>query len=151
VGVLPAQSDAAAGQTLRRAGERLRAIDLALLHAMRIARVKVRAPAIRIMSLSADASDDAVGPLIARAIAGEGATAQVHHLGGGGEAALTAALAADDGDAVIGIGGTGMGRRDFAVRVLSQVGTVAAHGIGLLPGETAAVGSLGARPVLLLP
>jgi molybdopterin biosynthesis enzyme len=150
-GVLPAQSDAAAGQTLRRAGERLRAIDLAVLHATRIARVQVRAPAIRIMSLSASASDDAVGPLIAHAIVGDGATAQMHQLGGGDEAALAAALAEDDVDAVIGIGGTGMGRRDFAVRVLSQVGTVAAHGVGIMPGETAAIGSVGARPVLLLP
>jgi molybdopterin molybdotransferase len=152
-GVLGAQADAAAGQALRRCGEIVRAIDVAALHAAGVATVAVRVPDIRAVCLNAtiDAAADAVGPLIAGAIRRDGGCAQVRYLRDGGERALAQMLTEDDTDAVIGIGGTGMGRNDFGVRVLAQVGTVAAHGIGLIPGETAAIGSVGARPVLLLP
>jgi molybdopterin biosynthesis enzyme len=54
-------------------------------------------------------------------------------------------------DAVIAIGGTGNGRNDASVAMLARIGTVAAHGIGLQPGETSAFGFVANRPVLLLP
>ena len=54
-------------------------------------------------------------------------------------------------DAVVAIGGTGSGRNDNSVRTLARVGKVAFHGIGITPGETTAIGYVGARPVLLLP
>ena len=40
---------------------------------------------------------------------------------------------------------------DQSVATLAKAGRVAFHGVGLLPGETAAFGSVGARSVLLLP
>ncbi|MDO8534467.1 MAG: hypothetical protein Q7S17_06960, partial [Xanthobacteraceae bacterium] len=43
------------------------------------------------------------------------------------------------------------GRRDASVKTLARVGRVELHGLGLSPGETAALGSVGARPVLMLP
>jgi molybdopterin molybdotransferase len=49
------------------------------------------------------------------------------------------------------IGGTGSGRRDGAVQELARLGQVEAHGIAVCPGETAAFGFVGQRPVLLLP
>jgi molybdopterin biosynthesis enzyme len=49
------------------------------------------------------------------------------------------------------VGGTGSGRNDTTVRTLASVGEVHAHGIALLPGETTAFGTVGARPVLALP
>ena len=52
---------------------------------------------------------------------------------------------------VVAIGGTGSGRNDESVRTLARVGTVQFHGIGITPGETTALGFVGARPVLLLP
>ncbi|MGA8079302.1 MAG: molybdopterin-binding protein, partial [Xanthobacteraceae bacterium] len=61
------------------------------------------------------------------------------------------ALARDEADALIAIGGTGGGRDDDSVRTLARLGQVAAHGIAISPGETAAFGFTGARPVLLLP
>src|SRR5262249_53307376 len=65
---------------------------------------------------------------------------------------LTEALGDDTCDAVIGIGGTGSGRRDDAVRDLARAGKVEAHGIAVSPGETAAFGFVGRRrPVLLVP
>jgi molybdopterin molybdotransferase len=64
---------------------------------------------------------------------------------------LEAALNDKTADAVVAIGGTGSGRNDNSVRTLARVGKVAYHGIAITPGETTAIGSVGARPVLLLP
>ena len=60
-------------------------------------------------------------------------------------------LAADNADAIVAIGGTGSGRNDASVRTLARAGRLAVHGIALTPGETAAFGFVGTRPVLLLP
>jgi len=54
-------------------------------------------------------------------------------------------------DAVVVVGGTGTGKNDTTVRTLASMGELIVHGIGLLPGETTAFGTLGARPVLALP
>ncbi len=64
---------------------------------------------------------------------------------------LESALADQGADAVVAIGGTGTGRNDASVCTLARLGRVEAHGIALSPGETAAVGFAGSRPVLLLP
>jgi len=65
--------------------------------------------------------------------------------------ALHEALARDEADAVIAIGGTGSGRDDDSVRNLTRLGRVEAHGIAISPGETGAFGFVGERPVLLIP
>ncbi len=64
---------------------------------------------------------------------------------------LRDALADADADAIIAIGGTGSGRTDASVRMLARAGEVVAHGIAISPGETAAFGFVGSRPVLLVP
>jgi molybdopterin biosynthesis enzyme len=69
----------------------------------------------------------------------------------GNPATLEAALGDEGSDAVIGVGGTGSGRRDAAVHMLARLGAVEAHGIAISPGETAAFGFAGERPVLLVP
>jgi molybdopterin biosynthesis enzyme len=64
---------------------------------------------------------------------------------------LEEAVSDGECDAVIGIGGTGSGRRDDAVQELARRGRVEAHGIAICPGETAAFGFVAERPVLLAP
>jgi molybdopterin biosynthesis enzyme len=153
-GVLAAAADAEPGRPLCRAGTRLRAIDLAVLRAAGIPRVRVRAPRLRVVTANAfiDAVDDTVAPLVARGIEAAGGTADIVRVALDGAPALERALQqAETADAIVVIGGTGAGRHDASVRTLARLGKVDIHGVGLVPGESAAIGVINARPVLLLP
>ena len=146
-GVLPACADLRAGDFIACAGWRLNDFNLAMLAATGRDRVPVREPRIRLLK-SRPASDvmlDAVGDLLSRALAARGCA--VSRTAGD----LAEALAGQASDAVIAIGGTGSGRNDASISKLAQVGRVEAHGVAISPGETAAFGMSGARPVLLLP
>jgi molybdopterin biosynthesis enzyme len=144
-GVLAIDADIRAGTTLRRAGERLRAVDEAVMAADGIERVMVREPRVRLVQARAgrDTVLEAASAFIAQAITAAGGSVQ------SGE--LAAALGDASADAVIAIGGTGSGRNDTSVRTLARLGRVEMHGIALSPGETAAFGMVQARPVLLIP
>jgi len=144
-GVLPPGGDSDGKLPLRRAGEKLRAIDLAVLAATGISELSVRAPRVHVLALR----DDAVIASAARLIA-----VDAGHRGGEivqGKGDIGAALADGGADFIVVIGGTGSGRNDNGVATLSRAGRLAVHGIGLTPGETAAFGFAGTRPVLLLP
>ena len=65
--------------------------------------------------------------------------------------ALSDALSDERMDAIVAIGGTGSGRNDASVQTLARAGRLVVHGVALTPGETAAFGFVGTRPVLLLP
>jgi molybdopterin biosynthesis enzyme len=146
--VLGPGDDASFGCVLRHAADQLRATDVAVLSAAGITRIAVREPRVRIVRANdrIGETDDFVSPLIARAVEAAGGQAIMEP-----GRPLTDALRADDADAVVGIGGTGMGRRDSSVRILAEAGQVDVHGMGIRPGETAALGHVGRRPVLLLP
>jgi len=149
-GVLPAGGDASSAVPLLRSGERLRSIDIAVLTAAAVDRVSVRVPRIRIAGVGVAG----VPPLraaidfLGHAITMVGADALDSATD---ETRLDRALAATDCNAVIAIGGTGSGRHDDAVQTLTRCGQVDAHGIAISPGETAAFGFAGERPVLLVP
>ena len=146
-GVLPAGGDSDPGIPLRRAGERLRITDLAALVCAGCARVSVREPRIRVMPLRGGGIVTAAARLLASDIERRGGAAQLD------DASLDfeAALAADSADAIVAIGGTGSGRNDASAQTLAGAGRLVVHGIALTPGETAALGFVGPRPVLLLP
>jgi molybdopterin biosynthesis enzyme len=134
-GVLAAGADVAAGRVLCPAGTRLRRSDVAALHAAGIGEVSVRAPRLHIVATRADPIIDAIVEMLAGAVADAGG------------------IVTDDAphDAEIIVGGTGSGKRDASVRTLARTGTVAVHGIAIAPGETAALGRVDDRPVLLVP
>jgi molybdopterin molybdotransferase len=138
-GVLAAGADT--GDTpLRRAGERLRAVDVAALQAVGVSRVTVREPRVRVVSVGADSAALAV----ARGIAAHGANVIFVR-------ALERALADAQTDIVITVGGTGEGQDDASVAMLARMGEVHVHGFGLTPGGTAALGAVKGHPVLMLP
>jgi len=147
-GVLPAAGDAARGATLLASGRRLGGIEIAVLAAAGVREVRVRAPRLH-LARAAHAVDtviDAAIVCIGDAIGLQGGVATLAET-----ADLADVLAHADADAVVIVGGTGSGRRDTTVRTLASMGEVLVHGIALLPGETTALGTVGARPVLALP
>jgi molybdopterin biosynthesis enzyme len=146
-GVLPAGGDSDPAIPLRRAGERLRITDLAVLAAAGLARVTVREPRIRVLPVRGNGIVSAAARLLVADIERCGGAARFDEGGRG----LAVALAADTADAIIAIGGTGSGRTDSSVQTLAREGELAVHGMALTPGETAAFGYVGSRPVLLLP
>ena len=128
------------------AGEALRHTDLASFAAAGISRVTVREPRLRVLPLRGNTIINAAGQAIAADIEQRGGDARLEPGLG-----LDAALVSNTSDALVAIGGTGSGRYDASVHALARMGKLAAHGIALAPGETAALGFSGARPVLLLP
>jgi len=150
-GILLAGGDAGANQPLLRVGKKLRAHDAAILRIANISNVTVRAPRIRVVH--AGRADDTIiasaAVMIAAALVSDGGAAISDE--STGSAALESALQDNDVDAIIAVGGTGAGRNDASVITLSRIGSVAFHGIGLMPGETAAIGVAGGKPVLLMP
>jgi molybdopterin biosynthesis enzyme len=152
-GVLAAGADAEPQRPLGRAGTQLRATNLALLRAAGVPRVLVRAPCLVIITanLFVDAVDDTVAPLIARAIDTAGGAADIVRVALDGPSLERALQESEQADAIVVIGGTGAGHHDSSVRTLARLGKLDMHGVGLVPGESAALGTLGARPVLLLP
>ena len=144
-GVLLPDTDAAAGLKLRLGGAALRRIDVALLAALGVERVMVRQPRARVVCETAGTVAASAAALIASAIDAEGGSAITQGT------TLEAALSDDTADAVVAIGGTGSGRSDSSVKTLARLGKVTCHGVAIAPGETTAIGAVGARPVLLLP
>jgi molybdopterin molybdotransferase len=145
-GVLPAYADAKAGMILRKAGDVIRPVDIAILRALGIETVSVRMPRVKILSLSVAENDiDSITPMIAQAVKAKGGVPHIIH------GTLDASLFDSDCDAVITIGGTGAGRRDAAVKTLARFGKVEFHGFGISPGTTAAFGSVNKCPVLMVP
>jgi molybdopterin molybdotransferase len=140
-GVLAAGADAVPERPLRLAGERLRAVDVAALQAVGISRVRVREPRVRVV---ATPGCDAVALTISRAVSAHGAVVIFVR-------ALERALADEQTDLVITVGGTGAGKNDASVTMLRRMGEVAVHGFGIAPGETAALGMARSHPVLMLP
>ncbi len=146
-GMLPAGGDCDPGVPMRRAGARLRMTDVAGFAAAGLACLTVREPRIHLLPLRGSAIITAAARLVASDIERRGGAARMDAPGRG----LDVALGADTGDAIVAIGGTGSGRNDTSVQLLAREGRLAVHGIALAPGETAALGFAGARPVLLLP
>jgi molybdopterin molybdotransferase len=147
-GVLLAGGDASCRVPLRRAGERLRALDVAVLAAIGISEVTVRSPRVLVGCGSARRTPfiDAALDILVRAVTGAGARVRDAR----GDADFFS-QSVDDADAVIAVGGTGAGRNDDAVDALARHGQVEVHGIAASPGETAAFGFIGKCPALLVP
>jgi molybdopterin biosynthesis enzyme len=147
--VLPAGGDIDAGGLVLGQGRRLTRLQASVLAAVTHGSVLVREPRIRVVGATDDAVIGAAVDLVVGAIEAIGGRARTS--GSAGMEQLDAALADDDVDAVVALGGTGSGPADASVHMLARHGRVEAHGIALAPGETTAFGVVQQRPVLLLP
>jgi len=146
--VLAPGADAQPFASLRKAGERLRETDIAALRAAGIDRVWARAPRIGVVRTQRKIDDtkDFVGVLIADAVQREGSWVSSSQAG-----LDKRMLTHGECDAIVAVGGTGMGHDDASVTTLARLGHVDIHGMAIRPGETAALGTIDGRPVLLLP
>jgi molybdopterin molybdotransferase len=147
-GVLPAGGDAAPHSTMRRAGERMRSIDVAAARAAGIESALVREPRVALVAGGEPGTLPlrAAFGLLVGAVTDAGAK-----VAGSPDITLEAAVADGNNDAIIAVGGTGSGQRDASVQTLARLGRVVIHGIAISPGETAAFGFVDTRPVLLVP
>jgi molybdopterin molybdotransferase len=144
---LPAGADAAPQTPLRRSGEFMRGIDTAVISSAGVREVRIRVPHVAIAL-----GNESGSPVINAAI--ETLILAIGRAGGlisNEPAMLDEVLANAKPNAVICVGGTGSGRKDHSVQILARHGRVEAHGIAVSPGETAAFGFVGGRPVLLVP
>lgn len=144
-GVVPRSGDAAKNGLLLKAGTRLRASDIAVLMLARIEKLSTRVPRIRIVNTKPGLLEPVV-QFVANAAKAAGAKVIIEPDGN-----LEDAFRDTNSDAIIGIGGTGSGRKDRSVIALSRAGKLHCHGVALAPGDTSAFGHVDGRPVLLLP
>jgi len=154
-------ADAPPGDGARRGGEDVKAgtrliaagARVTPLHLLTLAAAGREALAVRVPRLGLVATGVAspVAAMLSALIARDGMVPEEIVAVPDAPDALAAALAGMRVDAVFVLGGTGPGRTDHSVAALARAGTVLAHGIALRPGETAAIGRVGNRPILLLP
>jgi molybdopterin biosynthesis enzyme len=150
-GVLPYGGDATPGDVLGREGVPLRATDLAAMAALDLAGdVYVCEPRVCVVTASRERHPviQATAEFLVRMVGDAGGDASIAPPDVAG---LDSAIADAEQDAIILVGGSGSGRRDRSVIDLARLGSVAFHGVGLAPGETAAFGTIGQRPVLIVP
>jgi len=147
-GVLLAGGDVMEQKPLRRSGEIARAVDIAVMRAAGIKDVTIRLPRVHVVWGGEARSSPVIEAALVTIIR---VTGEAGALVTGRSITLEPALGDPETDAVIAIGGTGSGSRDAAVHTLARLGQVEAHGIAVSPGETAAFGFAGAKPVLLVP
>jgi molybdopterin molybdotransferase len=144
-GVLAPGQDYGGADPVLRAGRPLRSLDIAVLRALGVTPVPVRALTIRIVQARTDDGiADALTSMLVDLIASHG-TAKLSVVSA--EAAFQDPQAAD---AILVVGGSGMGAHDNSVRALARAGRVVGHGIGLSPGGTSAFGFVGSTPVLII-
>ncbi len=151
-GVREAGGDLRAGDALLAAGERIAPRHLLALAACGVTDVAIRRPLVALV-VTGGPAPDALSPFLAAAITRQGGTSAIIAVPDAPDApdAIADAIRGAAADAVLVLGGTGFGRSDHSAAGLTRAGRLLAHGLALRPGETAAIGEVGGRPVLLVP
>lgn len=149
-GVRRAGEDFAAGAVVIAEGRRIGVTDDMIAHKVGLQYVAVRRPRVRIIDVPAAGGNATTIGLIAAQVRAAGAQIDRTVATGRDTASVAKAIAGADCDLLITIGGTGAGRHDAAVAALAT-GARLRHGLALQPGRTAAVGRIGAMPVIAMP
>jgi molybdopterin molybdotransferase len=160
--VAPVGEDVAAGQELYEPGERLTPSDLGLLKSVGMTDVSVvERPDVCVIPTGEELvqSDPDPGEIIETN--GLTVSGLVERWGGDptycdvvtdDKEKLTEAI--EDGlsaDVVVTTGGSSVGARDLLPEVVSDLGEVFVHGVGIKPGHPVALGEVEGTPVLILP
>lgn len=149
-GVLPRGADASPGEAIFKTGRRIAWVDVAVLTAIGRPTVSVRQPRVLIAPCRhGDAIIDGIVSLLSGAVTSESGIAI--KVDPGHASGLDDVFLDKDTDAIIVVGGSGVGERDRSVDALARLGQLAFHGVGLAPGETTAFGIAGSCPILVVP
>ena len=157
--------DVRPGGLLLPAGHRLEVQDVGALAALGLAEVPVRRrPVVGLLStgdelVPAQARPgpgqirDVNAPMLAALAESCGAEPRCYGIVRDEEALLAdaAARAAAACDVLVLSGGSSVGERDAACRVVERLGEVLFHGVAMKPGKPTLLGSIGGKPVLGLP
>lgn len=149
-GVRRVGEDFAAGAVIIAEGRRVGVIDDLIARKVGLQHVAVRRPRVRIIDVPSAGGNATTLGLIAAQLRAAGAQIDRTVATGRDTASVAKAIAGADGDLLITIGGTGAGHHDTAVAALAASARLI-HGIALQPGRTAAVGRIGAMPVIAMP
>jgi molybdopterin molybdotransferase len=153
------------GESVFSQGHTLRPPDVALLSALGIGEVQVyEKPKVVIIPTGGELvaiGSRALAPgeayeingLMARLYAQRwGALAEKSEIVPDDEGLIREAISANlHADLIIIIGGTSVGEKDYAPRVLSEMGELMVHGVRLQPGKPTAFGVVAGKPVVCLP
>ncbi|MEP9398692.1 molybdopterin-binding protein [Mesorhizobium sp. KR2-14] len=150
-GVRRAGQDIAAGQPLVTAGRVISPYDLLLVRRAGMERLPVRRLSFRIIDVAATDGGTATTELISELGRAAGGWLVGIEAVARDAVSIAEALDAEPADLILLIGGTGQGRHDETAMALTRRQALAAHGIALEPGRSAAVGRFGKTPVVALP
>lgn len=154
--------DVEAGQHLYDHGERLRPSDLGLLKSVGLTEVTVyERPSVSVYPTGEELvqSDPDPGEIIET----NGLTVSKLARSWGAEVTYNDIVTDDTGelrnaieagvesDIVVTTGGSSVGKRDLLPEVVSDMGEVFVHGVGIKPGHPVALGIVSGTPVLILP
>ncbi len=151
-------SNVAAGETLFNAGERLAARDAILLRDLGYEEVEVGTrPTVGILATGTEIHEGRSRDLDSPMLAG-----MVRRWGG--EPSITGTVPDDfervrdriaelaaEYDVVVTTGGTSVGRKDYVVRALAELGEVDFHGVRIRPGKPIAVATLSDAVAFAIP
>jgi molybdopterin molybdotransferase len=157
--------DISVGETVFSEGHTLRPPDVAMLSALGICEVWVyERPRVAIIPTGGElvpigqrtlCAGEAyeINGLIARLYAEKwGAIAEKTEIVPDDEGLIREAISSNaDADMIIIIGGTSVGERDYAPKVLEEMGELFVHGVRLQPGKPTAFGVVAGKPVVCLP
>ncbi len=153
------------GDVVLKEGHRIRPPDIALLAALGFEEVAVYSkPRVAVIPTGGELVPRGARPLQpGEAYETNGLMARLYIEKWGGKATQSDIVPDDpsqirtaiesnlDNDMIVIIGGTSVGEKDYAPRVLAKAGELFVHGVRVQPGKPTAFGAVGGKPVVCLP
>lgn len=158
-----AVGEAAPGQGVRRVGEDMTAhrppvleggivgaADLLIARKAGLSQIPVRSPRVRVIDVASVNHETFSTRLVAECVMTSNATIAAIETANRDAASIAAALAGENCDLLLLVGGTGAGRLDATAEALTLSNALIAHRIAMRPGDTTAIGRLGSTPLVAL-